>query len=140
MKLLLQIAFLTFLNFSFVYADCPVHEGQPGRCLSAYYTGIDFNNDGIFESAKVISPCSFYTNREDAEWGDDTGVVIVIFDDKNHEVFWDEVVRYQKVNNVELSDADQDGLVDIIISVAAEEPLAAQLYVYGWKERKISRK
>lgn len=140
MKPLLPMILLGLFLFSPVYADCPIHEAQPGRCLSAFYKDIDLNHDGTFESVKVISPCIFYTNLEEADWADDTGVVIVIFDDKNNEVFWDEVARYQRLEKVELNDVDKDGLIEIIITVRAEEPFEARNFIYGWNGEKIGRK
>lgn len=120
------------------YAECPIKEGYPGWCLSAYFQE-DLNNDGKKEIIKVISPCFFYTNMDDSFWGDDTGIVIVFFDDQGKEISWDEVVRDQSIENIEVGDFDQDGFKEIAISVEAGLYSEARTFVYGWKEGAFQR-
>ena len=95
--LILTILFLN-LVFSFSYAECPVKETDLGRALLAYFKDVELDNYGEPESIKVIEPHRMFTNKQD--WQDDTGTVIVIIDSYGNELFWDEVNRYQPINNI----------------------------------------
>ena len=132
MRTLSLTVFLPFVFCLSVAAECPIKETQPGRCLVGVFRGVDLNNDGGLENVKVIAPCFFYTNLEDSDWGDDTGIVIVILDDDNNELFWDEVVRERVIENIEVLDADQDGLPEVVISVEPESAREARAFLYGW--------
>jgi hypothetical protein len=134
MRVLLTILTILFItNISFT-EDWHITENDLGRYLIAYFRDIDLNNDGEMETIKVIEQTGIFTNVPDSEWGDDTGTIIRIIDNKNNEVFWDEVSRYQPVENVSVEDMNEDGFDEIIISVSQTQDYRAKTYIYGWKD------
>jgi len=134
--MVLKITLFLFLGLLFplsCYAQLPITEYELGRCLSGYFEGIDLNNNGKLEKIKVTEPCSFYTNLPDYVWGDDTGVLIQIFDDQNKEIFLSEVFRYPLVvKNITVDDADKDGYQEIILSAQNKDDSSFKEFSYGW--------
>ena len=136
-------ALIIFLLFSlipcFSFAECPIKETDPGRALVGYFINEDLNDDGIAEVLKVIEPHRLFHNDPIESYADDTGTVIVIFDHRGNELYWDEVNRYQEVNNILIKDTNEDGIGDVIVSVAPYEEYKATSYIYAWKDGEFQK-
>ena len=134
-QLILSILILVFLPI-FSYAQNYIAEDDLGYCLVAYFEDQDLNNDGTLENVEVIEPCRVFTNLPDGLWGDDTGATITIADSNGRQIFWDEVGRYQPVENVSLVDLNYDGTLEVVISLGKTEEYEATDYTYGWEDDK----
>jgi len=125
--MLLKIKLFLLLGLLFpitCYAQSPT---DLGRCLSGYFEGIDLNKNGKLETIKVTESCSFFTNLPDHIWGDDTGVLLQIFDDQNKEIFLAEVFRYPLViENITVDDTK------IILSAQNKDDSSFKKFVYTW--------
>ena len=135
MKYLFLVILILSFAISPLFAESPISESDYGRVLTAYYKDVDLNGDGVAESFKVIEPRRFFHNQYDDpafDYGDDTGTIIRIFNDLGNEIYWDEVSRWQSVNEVWLKNTDDDDLQDIIVSFKEDQDYAATAYVYKW--------